>query len=216
MIRKLELGMLTGLALLAGCGEKPKVVEAVDPSEVRDRDRSDTAAPRRTPARDRYAKVTPPPPRETSTDPEEQASAAPTPAPEPKPVITTADQFTLKDNGAPDEGGWRLDGNGVIEAEPVVVETTMTRFSMEAKGSPAQDIWPEVVVQYDPIGGQGYAARTWPNQFITTGTYHLYERDLEDYPVIPGTYKVTFRYTNNQEFPEENRSAAVRWLRLDP
>jgi len=202
--------LLSGCAaLLLFCGcEKPPVVEAADKpyrKEVEERaahhkgkaSAKATPRPRKTPVRVEYT------PRPTPT---------PDPNSLPVEIVVRASDFNYKQNGEPDGDGWKLKANGIAVVKPLVIPTTMTQILVEAKGEVARDIWPEVLVHMDVIT-TGVANQPFREDYITSSGYVPIAKPITP-ALAPGEYTLTFRYLNNQEFPDtkEDRNVTIRQI----
>lgn len=181
---------------LAGCGEKPQVVEVVSPSEKK--------PARETPRRQARR------PSSAASAPAPRAAATPTPKLPPQVKVLLATEMP-NTPGKPDgEGGVVLPMNGPIEIDNYEIAFPVREIVVEMKGRPANSVWPEVVLgMYNRTTQKNVIAM--PKTYASSPEYQSY-RFPQKVALEPGKYLVTFRFLNNMDIPATGEDRAV-WLR---
>lgn len=152
----------------------------------------------------------------------QEADAAPTPTPTPAPppaTLTIAATDMATDCGRPDtSGGLRLASNGFAQKVNFELPFRAYEVVIEMRGDPARGIWPEVDLNvYDAKTEKNHVV--FARDFCTSPDYAKFKVPVpQDKIIEPGTYVVTFRFHNNEDFPDtgEDRSAYLKGITFVP
>lgn len=205
----LTLGVLS----MSGC-QREKVVEPLKkPEEVRAAMEKEKQAktqkpkPTRRPSREgRQARATTTPP---------PAAPSPTVVDTSPIVIEAASMATDKATTDP-QGGKKLTRNGFLQIDNVNIPYPVAKVLLEMRGTPAGNVWPEVDLNmYNRTEKKNFFP--WKRDYVTTSTFHVYQ-GVQNPPLPPGTYLITFRYYNDDggSVPNEDRSVTLRRIILQP